>query len=537
MSSTADHRLAKKGSFFFLVSLLCHVCLSSCRVITAPLKTRTMTRIALEDRIRGGWAGKMVGVAYGSPTEFSANGMINESEIPSWEPEMVENAIHQDDLYVGMTMSETMDRLGLDATMEQYGEAFKNTQYDLWHANANARRFLNLDIPAPMSGHPLYNIHANDIDFQIEADFIGMMCPGLPQESNKYGERVGRVMNHGDGLYGGLFLNGMYAAAYFEKDIRKVIESGLACIPAKSEYAQVIKDLLAWSAQNPGDWKKTWKSIEEKWDKNDACPDGALRPFNIDAKINGAYVVLGLLYGEKDFAKTLEISTRAGQDSDCNPSSAAGILGVMVGYEAIPELWKSGIPALADTKFEFTNSSFNDIIKATLAHALKVIQLAGGKVSEAEVAIPFQSAVPAKLKQWDMGVPDRRINFQEPAWDWKNKETHWKEETGGEENQEVIGMVAAEAGAEVVLKFTGSAVSIQGALTQDGGRADVFVDGKKGRILDAYIVPFTYDSSLWHIYGLKQGRHTIRIVTRDDADSRSMGHKILISEAVVYRDK
>jgi len=98
-------------------------------------------------------------------------------------------------------------------------------------------------------------------------------------------------------------------------------------------------------------------------------------------------------------------------------------------------------------------------------------------------------------------------------------------------------MMAFDAGAEVVLTFTGSAVSIQGALTRDGGRADVFVDGKKDRPLDAYIVPLTYDFSLWHIYGLKQGRHTLRIVTRDDADSRSMGHKILIPEAVVYRNK
>ena len=47
-----------------------------------------------------------------------------------------------------------------------------------------------------------------------------------------------------------------------------------------------------------------------------------LRDFNIDAKINSAYVVLGLLYGEDDFDKTLDISTRAGQDSDCNPATA-----------------------------------------------------------------------------------------------------------------------------------------------------------------------------------------------------------------------
>ena len=92
-----------------------------------------------------------------------------------------------------------------------------------------------------MSGHPDYNIHANDIDFQIESDFIGLMCPGLPQASNRFADRVGRVMNYGDGLYGGMLFGAMYAAAYFESDPRKVVETGLACIPAKSACARLIR--------------------------------------------------------------------------------------------------------------------------------------------------------------------------------------------------------------------------------------------------------------------------------------------------------
>jgi hypothetical protein len=37
-------------------------------------------------------------------------------------------------------------------------------------------------------------MHADDMDFQIEADFIGIMCPWLPQVSNQFRERVGRVI-------------------------------------------------------------------------------------------------------------------------------------------------------------------------------------------------------------------------------------------------------------------------------------------------------------------------------------------------------
>src|SRR5262249_21965454 len=137
------------------------------------------------------------------------------------------------------------------------------------------------------------------------------------------------------------------------------------------------------------------------------------------------YIALGLLYGQGDFAKTLEVTTRAGQDSDCNPSNAAGILGTILGYSAIPENWKAGIPPLADTKFEFTQSSFNDIVRLTLTHAAKVVEKAGGKVTDAEFIIPQQEPQAPKLEQFDMGVPEKRIDTLDPEWSWKGK---WSEE-------------------------------------------------------------------------------------------------------------
>ena len=210
-----------------------------------PIKpeSRRLTRQALDDKIRGGWAGRMIGVSYGAPTEFRAQGKIIEEEL-KWTPDRVSNSIHQDDLYVEMTFAAVMDKTGLNATIEQYGEAFKDSKYSLWHANAAGRHNLNRGLKAPLSGHPKYNLHANDIDFQIEADFIGLMTPGLPRVSNQFCDRVGRVMNYGDGVYGGMFVCGMYSAAFLENDVRKITEAGLACIPAQSEYAKLIRDLL-----------------------------------------------------------------------------------------------------------------------------------------------------------------------------------------------------------------------------------------------------------------------------------------------------
>ncbi len=495
---------------------------------------RRITRQALEDKIRGGWAGQMIGVSYGAPTEFRSNGKIiedNLNKFMDWTPERIHNSIDQDDLYVEMTFAEVMDRVGLDATTEQYGEMFKVSKYELWHANAAARRALNQGIKAPLSGDPRYNIHANDIDFQIESDFIGLMTPGLPQASNHYCDRVGRVMNSGDGLYGGMFVCGMYSAAFFETDVRKVVEAGVACMPAESGYARIVRDVLTWSQKYPDDWKACWKAVQDAWDRDDPCTDGALQDFNIDARLNGAYIAIGMLYGKKDFSKTMEITARCGQDSDCNPSSAAGVLGVMLGYSGIPDRWKVGIDKIENTKFSYTQYSYNEIVKSTVERALKVVQKAGGKVTDTEVLVPAQSPKAPKLEQWTMGVPDRLVPTGDAAWAWKGGWKPWRKEDWRVRE----GRIASGAGSEATFTFTGTAVALVGTYTQEGGRADVYLDGKKVGALDAYIVDGTNDNDLWHAYGLKPGPHTLRVVTRDDADPRSKGKDVLIERAIVYR--
>ena len=496
----------------------------------SPAEPWRLTREVLEDKVRGGWAGQIIGVSYGGPTEFQALGKTIEGEI-AWSPERVASAIHQDDLYVEMTFAEVMDRVGLDATTRQYGEMFRDSKYALWHANASARRNLNRGIEAPWSGHPRYNAHADDIDFQIEADFIGLMAPGLPRSANLYADRVGRVMNFGDGLYGGMFVAGMYAAAFFETDPRRVVEQGLLSIPAQSRYARLIADVLAWSARHPDDWRATWRLIQEKWDRDDACPDGALRPFNIDAKLNGAYVVLGLLYGGGDFAKTLEVSTRAGQDSDCNPSSAAGVLGVMLGYEAIPEAWRSGIPAMGGERFEYTRYSFEEIVASTLARAEKLILDAGGRVDADAVEIPRQSPQAPPLEQWDPGPVTRRAGFEDGSWTW---EGGWRVETVRNPWASWPVKAAAGPGDEAGFAFEGTGVTIVGHYSQRGGRADVYLDGAPAGTIDAWIPERTSDNDYWHMTGLAPGEHQVRIVVRGDRDPRSNGNEVQIELAVVF---
>lgn len=489
---------------------------------TGAAAFRELPRAVLEDRIRGGWAGQMFGVAFAAKHEFVSNGAILRGPL-DWSPEMVANALDQDDLYVEMTFAKVMDGQGIDATAAQYAAAFRDSEYRLWHANARARLALRNGIEPPWSGHPRYNPHANDIDFQIEADFIGLMAPGLPQATNRLADRIGHIMNYGDGVYGGMFVAAMYAAAFFEHDPRRLVETALRSLPAESGYAQAIAHVLDIHARQPRDWEAAWEEITARWDRDDADDEGSLRPFNIDARLNGAYVVLGLLYGGGDMTRTLEIATHAGQDADCNAATAAGVLGTILGYAAIPAEWTAGIPAIAHRKFAYTTYSFEDIVASTLSRARALVEAEGGHAGGDTWLVPVQDPVPAPLEQWHPGAPVREHLFDDPAWQWR-----------GEWHADERQRSSDQPGAEAELAFEGTGLMLVGRLAQDGGRADVYLDGEPAGTLDAYIPERTSDRALWWHEGLVPGPHRLRIVLRDDADPDAQGRRLNIERAVIY---
>jgi hypothetical protein len=159
----------------------------------------------------------------------------------------------------------------------------------------------------------------------------------MPVTSNAWCDKVGHMMNYGDGVYAGMAVASMYGEAFFESDPRKLVEHSLEVIPAGSNYAKMIRDVLRLSDEEP-DWQKAWHVLEEKWGRD----DNGEPVMKLDVRINGAYVYMGLLYGDGDFWKSMNIAMRCGLDSDCNPSTVGGILGTVLGMQGIPEKWPQG---------------------------------------------------------------------------------------------------------------------------------------------------------------------------------------------------
>ena len=337
------------------------------------------------DKMKGGWIGQIAGVCWGAPTEFRyCNRTIPENELPVWKPEMINDAFGQDDIYVEMTFLRTMEEYGLDVSIRQAGIDFANSEYPLWHANVCGRKNLRSGIAPPNSSRPEFSHCADDIDYQIESDFSGLISPGLPNNAVLMGEKFGRLMNYGDGMYAGQFIGAMYAEAFFETDVVKIIKKALDAIPAGSQYAEMVRDVLKWKEEYPDNFEDCWQKINEKYHENPnyrqwSC-SGVDSDFNIDVKINGAYVLVGLLYGNGDLDETIKISTRCGQDSDCNPSSAGGVLFTTLGFSALPARFSE---KLDETRvFSHTAYNFPALLNVCEKLATQAVEKEGGFVRE-----------------------------------------------------------------------------------------------------------------------------------------------------------
>lgn len=367
----------------------------------------SISKKLLKDKIKGAWAAQTIGVTFGLPIEFKYNTtLVQDYQKLEWNDSLMmveyrDRPGTYDDIYINLTFMQVIEDEGIDAPVQSFADAFAHSDYKLWFANQTARYNILNGLTPPESGHWLNNPCADDIDFQIEADFAGLMSPGMPNSAIEVCDKVGHIMNYGDGYYGGVFVAGLYSHALVStdvKDIRSIVEKALSPIPDESKFAQCIADVLRWHQEDPVDWKATWFKTMRKWSASVGSPLGVFEPFNIDAKINSAWVVMGLLYGNGDFTRTFEIATRCGDDADCNPGTAGGVLAAIVGFENIPKFWSQGLDKVEHLTFMGTSISLLDAYDMSYRHAEIMIERNGGKITDNNLIINLQNPEPIPLE-------------------------------------------------------------------------------------------------------------------------------------------
>ena len=482
----------------------------------------TISKDELMNKIRGGWAGQAIGVCYALPTEFKYQSvMIPDSIQLELTGEQLKERFNNDDLYMDAIFLEIIGRLGLDAPADSFAMAFANAGFYLWHANQAARYNILNGIMPPESGHWKYSMHSDDIDYQIEADFAGLTSAGVPKAAVEISDKVGHIMNYGDGWYSGVYVSAMYALAFISDDIDYIINEGLKLIPEESKYYQAMSDVIKWHEQYPDDWTKTWQEIEEcDWSFDLHCSDGVFAPFNIDATVNMAYVLVGLLYGEGDFFNSMDISMRCGQDSDCNPSSVGGILGTIMGFENIPAKWSEPYMEIEDVTLNHTAVSLNDCYEICFNSSIENILEYGGKDKGDEVIISYQEPETLPLEVAYPNIyPKEVIDINKALED--------------------VGEI----------KFSGTGISItpgsikansmeewQELIASFGdyiAEVEVSIDGEKAAVRK---LPFNYHDRALEVYfnlELPKGDHTVGLKWLNPVDDFDLS----VGRAIIYSDE
>ncbi len=455
----------------------------------------TLSKDVLLDKIKGGWAGQTIGCAYGGPTEFCYRGVMIPDDVEIVYPEHHIKGYFDnlpslfDDVYMDLTFVQVFANEGLDAPAESFANAFAHASYPLWHANQQGRYNVLHGLMPPESGFWKNNPHADCIDYQIESDYAGLMSPGMPNAASEISDKIGHIMNYGDGWYGGVFIGAMYALAFVESDVETIVVKALQTIPEGSRFRERVGSVVNWYHENPTDWKYAWRQYNQLYSKDIGCPELILAPGNIDATMNSAYVVIGLLYGQGDFGKTMEISTRCGQDSDCNPSSAAGVLATMLGYSNIPEEWMPNLREVESRNFAYMNMSLNDTYSKVYNLALQMIERNGGSVGEEEVTIRVQAPSPVRLEQGFVGIFPKLL-------------------TSG------IQYLGTDNAGQNTFKFHGCGIVVYGNISYSSttyeAQLEVTVDGEVSRVmlLSPDFNKRTADAIYWN-YDLEDGSHEV----------------------------
>ena len=355
-------------------------------------KTRSITISELKDKIAGAWVGQIIGNIYGLPHENKYIEEPGPANFPYGYMGNIDNlkrhngAYSDDDTDIEYIYLLRMKKHGAEPTYEQLREAWMYHIRDrVWLANRAAVGLMHFGYTPPFTGDKEINPHWFQIDPQLINEIWAFTAPGMVGYAARKSGWAARITSDDWGIEPTIHYGAMYAAAFFEKDIEKLIETGLKELPQDGRYVQTVRDMSALYKKYPNDWRKARQEMADKYYINE--PEMTKTIWN--ANLNGACAILALLYGKGDFQYTLDLSCAMGFDADNQAATLSGLLGVIGGLKNLPgdlylpiEGWNEPFNDryINVSRYDVPDGRIKDMIESTVDIAIDLIKEKGGKL-------------------------------------------------------------------------------------------------------------------------------------------------------------
>lgn len=280
------------------------------------------------EKVYGCWLGKNIGGTLGTPFEGKQKLLdVTDFHSPSGKP------LANDDLDLQLIWLKALeDRGPLGINEKVLGEYWINYIPPHWNEYGVGKSNMKAGILPPLCGD-YENAWRNSNGAWIRSEVWACCTPGCPEIATKYAW-YDACVDHGtgEGTYAELFTAAVESAAFILSDRDRLIKIGLSHIPADCRVSKSVRIALDGYARGFG-WEKTRQLVLD--DSKD------LGWFQAPANV--AFFVIGWLYGEGDFKKSLLIATDCGDDTDCTAATLGSILGIVGGAKGIPADWKKFI--------------------------------------------------------------------------------------------------------------------------------------------------------------------------------------------------
>ncbi len=319
---------------------------------------RTISKEELMDKITGYWIGQLVGNFMGFPLETVYNEepcpvfidryynygnagtiKINDQDRRGYVnilADMFEGAFTDDDTDIEFVTLYAVEKYGLDITYPEITEMWKkHINRNIWVANRTARTLMDQGLIPPDTGKKENNKNWFQIDPQLVNEIWSVFYPGMIKKAAERAEWGARITNDDWGTHPTIAYGVMYSAAFFEKDVNKLVAMALESIPKDSPFYEGMLDVIKLHKEHDN-WRTTRELLHNKYyhyRKGDYEAPISV----VSSLINGLAGIMAILYGNGDFVETTGIAVTAGYDCDNQAATCAGLIGVLHGASAIPD--------------------------------------------------------------------------------------------------------------------------------------------------------------------------------------------------------